>query len=270
MGEAALTGAPVVCTDVGASLRILTDPDDGSCYSSIVAPNDARALARAQIKMLGMLDEWSVYAEDSPDAPIIRLSESPKLEETVRITQRMYEKKEQRRALGMRSRAIIQKSFGGDRYLREHEQMLWVGKAQRDMMKGTSSSVRNSRIQSARISTVAAHPVANAIVHTTVTIHSEVVTMPSAAAVSAPTQPTQQTQQQPSIFSDISSLTTPPSTVFYPGVAESKPLQKLQPVRVDIREFVQRRKSLNKNAGPIRPLRTIEHIPAHSIVSIEE
>jgi glycosyltransferase involved in cell wall biosynthesis len=32
LGEAALTGAPVVCTDVGASLRVLTDPDTGVCY----------------------------------------------------------------------------------------------------------------------------------------------------------------------------------------------------------------------------------------------
>jgi hypothetical protein len=39
----------------------------------------------------------------------------------------------------MKSRAIVQKSFSGDRYLREHEQMLWVGKARHDMARATSS-----------------------------------------------------------------------------------------------------------------------------------
>jgi glycosyltransferase involved in cell wall biosynthesis len=57
LGEATLTGAPVVCTDVGASLRVLTDPDTGDCFSSVVAPNDARNLARAQINFLALLDE---------------------------------------------------------------------------------------------------------------------------------------------------------------------------------------------------------------------
>src|ERR1700761_3633469 len=52
LGEAALTGAPVVCTDVGASLRVLSDPDDFSRFSAVVAPNDARNLARAQINFL--------------------------------------------------------------------------------------------------------------------------------------------------------------------------------------------------------------------------
>ncbi|KAH6670804.1 hypothetical protein B0J14DRAFT_656870 [Halenospora varia] len=47
LGEAALTGAPIVCTDVRASRRVLTNPPDGSCFSAIVAPDDALAMARA-------------------------------------------------------------------------------------------------------------------------------------------------------------------------------------------------------------------------------
>jgi glycosyltransferase involved in cell wall biosynthesis len=99
LGEAALTGAPVVCTDVGASLRVLTDPDDGKRYSEVVAPNDAYGLARAQINLLVMLDEWAQYAEDGPgeSAPILPHKPTPKDVEV--ITRRMYEKTTQRRKL---------------------------------------------------------------------------------------------------------------------------------------------------------------------------
>ena len=134
LGEAALTGAPVVCTDVGASLRVLTDPDTGACYSAVVAPNDARNLARAQINFLALLDEWAPYAEDPSDFRCPTITDKPTPEEVAAITARMYAKTEQRRALGMRSREIVQKSFGGERYLREHEQMLWIGKARYDLL----------------------------------------------------------------------------------------------------------------------------------------
>ncbi|KAF2638314.1 hypothetical protein P280DRAFT_551446 [Massarina eburnea CBS 473.64] len=134
LGEAALTGAPVVCTDVGASLRVLTDPDDGKRYSEVVAPNDAYGLARAQINLLAMLDEWKQYADDPPDEPTPILPHKPTPRDVEIITRRMYEKTEQRRKLGMMARSIVQKSFGGERYLREHEQMLWIGKACYEML----------------------------------------------------------------------------------------------------------------------------------------
>ncbi|KAI8933556.1 hypothetical protein NX059_009290 [Plenodomus lindquistii] len=133
LGEAALTGAPVVCTDVGASLRVLTDPDDGKRYSEVVAPNDAYGLARAQINILGMLDEWAQYADDAPGVAVPILPHKPTPEDVKLITARMYEKSDHRRKLGMMARNIVQKSFGGERYLREHEQMLWVGKALHEM-----------------------------------------------------------------------------------------------------------------------------------------
>jgi glycosyltransferase involved in cell wall biosynthesis len=134
LGEAALTGAPVVCTDVGASLRVLTDPDDGKRYSEVVAPNDAYGLARAQINLLAMLDEWAQYAEDEPNHPAPVLPHKPTARDVEIITKRMYEKSEHRRKLGMMARNIVQKSFGGERYLREHEQMLWIGKARYEML----------------------------------------------------------------------------------------------------------------------------------------
>ncbi|KAJ5116370.1 hypothetical protein N7456_000718 [Penicillium angulare] len=133
LGEAALTGAPVVCTDVGASLRVLSDPKSLSRFSAVVAPNDALSLAKAQISMLALLGEWSQYAEDSAPAPILTSSPSPEVVEA--ITRRIYEKGPQRRALGMKARRIVQESFSGERYLREHEQMLWIGKFAKMMGK---------------------------------------------------------------------------------------------------------------------------------------
>lgn len=132
LGEAALTGAPVVCTDVGASLRVLTNPESNERYSEIVAPNDPLALARAQINLLAMIDQWTKYAEDPADKPAPILPVNPTPHDVEIITQRMYDKTEQRRALGMMARSIVQTSFSGERYLREHEQMLWVGKSRYD------------------------------------------------------------------------------------------------------------------------------------------
>ncbi|KAL2854894.1 hypothetical protein BJY01DRAFT_205040 [Aspergillus pseudoustus] len=130
LGEAALTGAPVVCTDVGASLRVLSDPDDFSRFSAVVAPNDALALARAQISMLALIGEWAPYASDADTPHLIpTLPSSPTRADVQAITARMYTQAEQRRKLGMMTRGIVQKSFSGDRYLREHEQMLWIGKS---------------------------------------------------------------------------------------------------------------------------------------------
>jgi glycosyltransferase involved in cell wall biosynthesis len=138
LGEAALTGVPVICTDVGASLRVLTDPKTSARYSAVVAPNDPRALARAQIKLLALLDEWGTYAEDEGPSPTLPTSPTPS--EVSSITARMYEKSPQRRALGLRNRAIVESSYGGARYLREHEQMLWIGKSHHHMAERMRAS----------------------------------------------------------------------------------------------------------------------------------
>jgi hypothetical protein len=128
MGEAALMGVPVVCTDVGASFRVVTDPR-GSRFSEVVAPNDAESLARAQIKVLALLDKWSAFADDAPGESH-KLPLHPTREDVQRITRRMYDKTEQRRRLGLKARDNVLSSFSSDRYLREHEQMLWIGRYQ--------------------------------------------------------------------------------------------------------------------------------------------
>ena len=142
IGEAGLTGAPIVCTDVGATFQVVTDPDHPKKrYGAVVAPNDYRALARAQISMLAVLDQWAEYAED--ETPAAPTPEYFTAEDVARITKRMYDKTKQRRDLGSRLREIVQKSFSGDRYLREHEQMLWVGKYRNDAER-RRTAVQNS------------------------------------------------------------------------------------------------------------------------------
>jgi glycosyltransferase involved in cell wall biosynthesis len=129
MGEAALTGVPVVCTDVGASYCVVTDRTTGDQFSEVVPPNDCESLARAQINILALLGKWASHAEDAPGVLPPALSyPNPTTEEVKAISQRMYDKKDQRRKLGMMGRENVLKNFSADRYLREHEQMLWIGK----------------------------------------------------------------------------------------------------------------------------------------------
>jgi glycosyltransferase involved in cell wall biosynthesis len=150
MGEAALTGVPVVCTDVGASFCVVTDSASGDRFSEVVSPNDAESLARAQISILALIDRWSVYAEDEPgtQAPILAYP-NPTREQVQQITERMYAKTEQRRALGMLGRKNVLKNFSSERYLREHEQMLWIGK-----YRSGSYRARISRLPSSNNSSV--------------------------------------------------------------------------------------------------------------------
>jgi glycosyltransferase involved in cell wall biosynthesis len=129
MGEAALTGVPVVCTDVGASFCVVTDRVTGDRFSEVVSPNDSESLARAQISVLALLGKWAAHADDAPGtSPPVLAYPNPTPEQVSQITQRMYDKQEQRRRLGMKGRNNVLKNFSSERYLREHEQMLWIGK----------------------------------------------------------------------------------------------------------------------------------------------
>jgi glycosyltransferase involved in cell wall biosynthesis len=101
LGKAALTGTPLVCTDVGASLLVLTDADNGAIYSAVVAPNDARNLARAQINFLALLDEWIPYANDPESFVAHTISDKSTIEDIAQITQRMYANSEERKAIDL-------------------------------------------------------------------------------------------------------------------------------------------------------------------------
>lgn len=125
IGEAALSGCPIVATDVGATSLVITDPEDPKVrYGEVVPPNDPHALALAQIRLLAMLGPWAKYCDEmnAPMMPVIFDEENVEW-----ITQRMYEKTKERHELGLKSREVILKSFSGARYLREHEQMYWLG-----------------------------------------------------------------------------------------------------------------------------------------------
>lgn len=130
MGEAALTGVPVVCTDVGASFCVVTDRATGKRFSEVVAPNDYDSLARAQIRVLALLEQWSPFAEDKDGDVVPKLEFHPTPEQIKTISDRMYAKQKQRERLGMKGRDNVLNSFSSHRYLREHEQMLWLGKYQ--------------------------------------------------------------------------------------------------------------------------------------------
>jgi hypothetical protein len=124
MGEAALAGVPIVCTDVGASFRVVTDAKGEEPFSAIVGPNDAYALVRAQIDLLALLDDFG--KTDGGAKPTMPYEPTPA--DVERVTQRMYDGMAERRRLGFLGRKNVLESFSGDRYLREHEQMLWIGK----------------------------------------------------------------------------------------------------------------------------------------------
>jgi glycosyltransferase involved in cell wall biosynthesis len=125
IGEAALSGIPIVATEVGATALVLTDPDDPNTrFGEVVAPNDPTALARAQINLLAMLGQWTKYTGET--APIPTLPIAPTETDVEWISKRMVEQTDARRRLGLLSRDVVLRSFHGKRYLREHEQMYWI------------------------------------------------------------------------------------------------------------------------------------------------
>ncbi|GAM86496.1 hypothetical protein ANO11243_045100 [Dothideomycetidae sp. 11243] len=129
IGEAALSGIPIVATEVGATALVLTDPDDPTKrYGEVVPPNDPEALARAQISILAMLGPWAAYTSDKVPPPPMPEAFTP--EDVEWITKRMYEKTADRKALGLKLREVVLRSFHGKRYLREHEQMYWIQRKQ--------------------------------------------------------------------------------------------------------------------------------------------
>ncbi|KAF2423713.1 hypothetical protein EJ08DRAFT_595586 [Tothia fuscella] len=123
IGEAALSGIPIVATEVGATALVLTDPDDASKrYGEVVPPNDPIAMARAQINLLAMTGEWCKYTGENA----VELPQEIAKQDVVWLMKRMYSKTKDRQKLGLLSREVVLRSFHGNRYLREHEQMYWI------------------------------------------------------------------------------------------------------------------------------------------------
>ncbi|KNC84851.1 hypothetical protein SARC_02933 [Sphaeroforma arctica JP610] len=136
IGEAGLTGLPVVCTDVGGSREVLSDTTPGETidplitYGRIVAPRAPADLARAQLEIMGLLDgvERIVdpkYTDDDVKLEDIRHDHSQLLGRLMdpRI-------KAKRRRLGLLLRSRVFRVFPISRYLREHEQQIWISALQ--------------------------------------------------------------------------------------------------------------------------------------------
>ncbi|KAI9346990.1 hypothetical protein BDR26DRAFT_92204 [Obelidium mucronatum] len=128
IGEASLCGLPVVCTNVGGSLEVISDLKTGALYGAIVPPSRSRQLALAQLKVLGMTDGLDSFVDpsrsDSPMVSVQDLIASPEALETRIMDPEIGKLREQ---LGEMFSKKTQSVFSIARYCREHEQVLWLG-----------------------------------------------------------------------------------------------------------------------------------------------
>lgn len=188
-------------------------------------------MARAQIKLLALLGEYAKYEDSNQVTRDSSFPDDPTPDDVARITKRMYEQHDARRALGMRTRTIVQKSFSGDRYLREHEQMLWIGKAKNDMaFPGTSPRASPSPMSISKPLRVSTTPNHVALPKVRVNRESADDSLPSLAFGN--------TSAMPSIITDIL-----PSTVADVAIGERIWMNKSQPVVISIAENGLRRES---------------------------
>jgi outer membrane biosynthesis protein TonB len=137
IGEAGLCGLPVVCTDVGGSREVLSDTVPGHAidpmitYGRIVPPRSPADLAVAQLEVMGLLNgvEKIVDATCYTTVTLDSLAHDPKA-----LLARMMDPviKKKRRRLGLMLRVRTFRVFPIARYLREHEQQLWIGALQCD------------------------------------------------------------------------------------------------------------------------------------------
>lgn len=79
------------------------------------------------VQMLAVCGKWSSFATDNGGDYSAGIPDHPTPEQVAAIQQRMYGQSDARRALGLNMRKTVLRKFDGDRYLREHEQMLWIG-----------------------------------------------------------------------------------------------------------------------------------------------
>jgi hypothetical protein len=111
LGEAGLCALPVICTDVGGSREVVTGD---TVFGRVVPPRNPVAAARGILEVLAMCDskELENLLHD-PQALNARIEST----ETIR----------RRRELGMKFRQFVLENFAMERYLKEHEQQLWLG-----------------------------------------------------------------------------------------------------------------------------------------------
>jgi glycosyltransferase involved in cell wall biosynthesis len=164
VGEGGLAGLPCVVTDVGGSSLLTQDPASGERFGKVVPARSSEQLARAQVEVLAMLDGLGAEGQNAAAAGMMgddddddrrsgsgddlaagggpaRATRHPTLEVNHELalsdfapfspggpslTDRIYAVRSARRRLGLRFRTYLLRDFSLDRYLREHEQMLWI------------------------------------------------------------------------------------------------------------------------------------------------
>ncbi|RKP04048.1 hypothetical protein CXG81DRAFT_7368, partial [Caulochytrium protostelioides] len=127
LGEAGLSGQPIVCTEAGGSREIIQGPGN-HLYGRNVSPGSPYELALGQLAVLGLFDGLEDVANGrDPDPNADKLVDWISARRFADISERIMAKRLERRKLGLALRAHVLKKFSGTRYLREHEQMLWIG-----------------------------------------------------------------------------------------------------------------------------------------------
>ncbi|KAJ3029686.1 UNVERIFIED_CONTAM: hypothetical protein HDU68_011402 [Siphonaria sp. JEL0065] len=128
IGEAGLCGLPVVCTNVGGSLEVISDMKTGALYGAIVPPSRSRQLALGQLQVFSMTGGLDTFVDpkfaDSSLTIQELIAQGPEA-----LEERIMDPKigSMRERLGSLFGLKTQSVFSITRYWREHEQVLWLG-----------------------------------------------------------------------------------------------------------------------------------------------
>ncbi|KAI9330603.1 hypothetical protein BDR26DRAFT_695285 [Obelidium mucronatum] len=127
IGEAGLCGLPVVCTNVGGSLEVISDLKTGALYGAIVPPSRSRQLALGQLQVFAMANGLDTFVDPSrTDSPGIQelIARGPEaLEERIMDPEVGQMRERLGELFGLKTQSV----FSISRYCREHEQVLWLG-----------------------------------------------------------------------------------------------------------------------------------------------
>ncbi|KAJ3329862.1 hypothetical protein HDU76_007000 [Blyttiomyces sp. JEL0837] len=132
LGEAGLSGQPIVCTEAGGSRQVIQDRN-GTILGRVVPPGSPYELAIAQLTVLGLFDgleDVGCGGNTSGGGEVVRLEEWISEGRFAEVYARILSVRELRRKLGVRFREHVLDKFSGERYLREHGQFIWIGSMQ--------------------------------------------------------------------------------------------------------------------------------------------
>jgi glycosyltransferase involved in cell wall biosynthesis len=139
IGEAGLAGLPCVATDVGGSSLLVSDPVSGQRFGTVVPARSPEQLARAQVEVLAMIGPMD------PDESGLTVADfAPIKPGGASLEDRMFQMIAARRHLGLKFRVYLLRDFSLQRYLREHEQVLWIAAAFHRRRKAMAEAAHQS------------------------------------------------------------------------------------------------------------------------------